>query len=998
MSFSGTPLGQGRRLDHSTFLNKNHLQAKNHSNSRQLNLPTSPQRDIPTSYAYGAPTAGSRSPPKPASATSSQSAPDLNAENEPALVRYARLKREQSLNTQQQGPLQPERWSVKDTSVNIAAAFTQAASTSYGEMPSNNPNNSWASGSQTNLNVPRSTSVEYEKETHSTSTRRLAAPPSRLTQRSRKPLSKQGTGTTHVSDSEGEEPSQSMNQSMRGKSPFEHAVDLSKRVLDHATSIYMRQRSQEPANTSGGTNGTDSSYDYASEEREYQEMQRQQQQAAAQEPEQQPSSRKTGAAHKRGRMSLDNKAYRPSASDLDEDSEDGLSDDGKKRRRKTKKKDLGGGPLTTLPVAGYDKRRKKKTKGSKGNAAEAGDDDESSSGSEQNSSAQRASVTRGSLTRTSVPPPPSRASLPRGSTPSLVPESQWKEVEAGLHPIPETEEPPFVDPLADDEPSFSRSFSLGGFLGRVVHRIVRILLASLALFIRVICLFFLILGRMFGTVVDITIQRPISMISSINPAPFIQIGKIGFTVAVLYFAWYQMHDSVLHWIPARTTPAPYHPPSAPITNLDELTARLQSIESALSGLSLDYQRTRAQQDLEARAQAEVVNRMYVLEARVRDDGKRSAEAETHLKASTGQGLDDVRRELDALHAQLRSVEAAPRETVGPVTTSDDEARARLQTLETRLGGVEGEVKEALELSKSAVKTDHTAPTGGTAWWNKLAAGVGSGSGLTIKSTDGQDVSSLIGHLVDSAVARYGTQDILSRADFALHSAGARVVPSLTTGTLEVRPPTLSGKITGLVTGHGYQVGRSPITALHQELHSGHCWPMTGTEGQLSVALAIPAYITDISIDHLAKEVAFDMSSAPRDMEVWGLVEGKDNLAKLAAWREEKARRRAEEEKAAEEAGIEYVPEAEEEEEYPELLSKSDEYIRLATFTYDIHAPQNIQTFPVSQEIRDLGIDFGLVSLAIKNNWGKDGYTCLYRFRVHGEPLIASPLPTIDDLA
>ena len=40
MSFSSTPLGQGRRLDHHTFLNKNNPNA-------------SQRRAIPTSYSYG---------------------------------------------------------------------------------------------------------------------------------------------------------------------------------------------------------------------------------------------------------------------------------------------------------------------------------------------------------------------------------------------------------------------------------------------------------------------------------------------------------------------------------------------------------------------------------------------------------------------------------------------------------------------------------------------------------------------------------------------------------------------------------------------------------------------------------------------------------------------------------------------------------------------------------------------------------------------------------
>ena len=245
-------------------------------------------------------------------------------------------------------------------------------------MVPNNPNSAWASGSQTNLNVPRSTSVEYEKETHSTSSRRLAPPPSRLTHRaSHKPLSKQASALTHVSDSEPEgQHSQSIDNSARGRSPFEQALDISKRAINTATSFYLRQRSTEPADISGATtNGKESSLDYEELDREYKVLQ----QHRTQEDEESVSRK-----NRRNRISLDNKAYRPSMSDLEE-SDDQTSDDGKKRRKKIKKKDLGPGTLTSLPVAGYDKRRRRK-KGSKGGEAEldeAEDDQESSIGSEQ---------------------------------------------------------------------------------------------------------------------------------------------------------------------------------------------------------------------------------------------------------------------------------------------------------------------------------------------------------------------------------------------------------------------------------------------------------------------------------------------------------------------------------------------------------------------------------------------------------------------------------------
>jgi len=82
----------------------------------------------------------------------------------------------------------------------------------------------------------------------------------------------------------------------------------------------------------------------------------------------------------------------------------------------------------------------------------------------------------------------------------------------------------------------------------------------------------------------------------------------------------------------------------------------------------------------------------------------------------------------------------------------------------------------------------------------------------------------------------------------------------------------------------------------------------------------------------------------------------------------------------------------EEEGYPKTLPKSPQYIRIASFRYDIHAPNNVQTFPVLQEVRDLGVDFGVVALRVKNNWGRKEFTCLYRLRVHGQSLEEMPPP------
>ena len=153
---------------------------------------------------------------------------------------------------------------------------------------------------------------------------------------------------------------------------------------------------------------------------------------------------------------------------------------------------------------------------------------------------------------------------------------------------------------------------------------------------------------------------------------------------------------------------------------------------------------------------------------------------------------------------------------------DEEARAKLHAFEERIAGVEGSAREALELGKKALATPPAAPQApATGWWSKPATGAN--ADLRIKSVDGQDVSALITQLVDNAVSRI-EKDGIAKPDFAMHSAGARVIPSLTSPDLELRPKGLGSQIAGLFTGKGYFGFLPPITALHHDTHPGRCWP------------------------------------------------------------------------------------------------------------------------------------------------------------------------------
>ncbi|KAH9902874.1 hypothetical protein C8Q73DRAFT_750284 [Cubamyces lactineus] len=952
MSFSSTPLGQGRRLDHHTFLNKNNP-------NRPPNSP--PRRAIPASYAYGAPSLASRSPPKPDKAPLP---PQEDDSEEPALVRFARLKQREQANQSIQAQSSrsvgssvtsphPEKWSVKDTSVNIASAFHQAASSSFDTSAENsmNPNEAWASGIRKPM-VPRSTSVEYEKETQSTVNRRLAPPPSRSQAAARvaRPVSKSAS-IHHVPDSEGEEEPQ---QNGRGKTPLAQGIEVIKRMT-----FFLRERSQEPEGDSmlhvNDSARDVSSYDYSAEEREYQAT------------SQLPPSRKTVAAHRKNRMSMDNKAYRPTMSDLEESDEDFIEDGKRTRRKKAKKTGPGGGPLTSLPVTSYDKRRKKR-RGGRENGAPGEEDDESSEEEDQVSEersgrgatpVQRAS----SLARTSVPPA-RQSSVPPHYDSSNVDTSM--DIEGQLHSIPEMdEEPPLIDGAIPRGPK--ASFSVGAALGRCVHGVLSVIIWVLSA-----------IWRCFSWVVH--------SVTRLNFAPLLKTGTVGLT---LWAAWYALNSGLLDLgsLPTVRRPSgPYQPPDIPAGDISALSARLQNLERVLATLSLDVERSRVYIEGDSKHHADLVGRVGALETRVQKESTRMQDVESKFRATTSEGLNAVKKEIAQLYAQVQAQRDA--EARRPAVGSDEEARAKLKALEERVGTVEGGVKEALELGKGAVKAGAVS-SNVAQWWNKLATV--KTSGVTIKSSDGQDVTSLINHLVDAAVLR-NSKDTLARVDYALYSAGAQVIPSLTSLTAEVRPSGFLGQLGSLFTGgSGYAVGRPPVTALHHEIHAGHCWPFPGSQGQLGVALAAPVYITDVTIDHAAKEVVLDMRSAPRQMELWGLVEGQDNLAKLREWKQKRAAAREE----AEERGEPISPSLADEEPYPRTLPKHPEYVRVANFTYDIHAPEHIQTFPVREDIRDLGIDFGVVVLLVKSNWGKE-FTCLYRLRVHGEPVGQVPLPYPED--
>lgn len=249
--------------------------------------------------------------------------------------------------------------------------------------------------------------------------------------------------------------------------------------------------------------------------------------------------------------------------------------------------------------------------------------------------------------------------------------------------------------------------------------------------------------------------------------------------------------------------------------------------------------------------------------------------------------------------------------------------------------------------------------------------------VTIKTADGQNVSAIVSSLVDAALLRY-SKDVLARPDYALFTAGARVIRSLTSTTYEPHPVGAGRRALAWVTGTHAPRGRPPVTALHPDNSPGACWPFEGQQGQLGIHLSRRVVPSDITIEHASVDVALDgeVASAPREFELWGVVESAEDMRKLAEYRrhEHEARKAAAEATDGEHDLDDILPAS---------IPPTPNHILIANGVYDATSSSPLQTFPVTPAARQLGIPVEVVVLRILSNYGEKQYTCLYRVRVSG---------------
>ncbi|CAM9198770.1 unnamed protein product [Hapterophycus canaliculatus] len=192
----------------------------------------------------------------------------------------------------------------------------------------------------------------------------------------------------------------------------------------------------------------------------------------------------------------------------------------------------------------------------------------------------------------------------------------------------------------------------------------------------------------------------------------------------------------------------------------------------------------------------------------------------------------------------------------------------------------------------------------------------------------------------AVLERYGA-DQTGIPDYAMGPAGARVIPSFTSDTYE--PPigfwekTLSKRRKASL-----QTVSQPPVAINPESRLGMCWPMKGSDGKLTVQLSQTINVEKISIEHAPRELLLNKGiSAPKDFIVVG---------------------------------------------YPKGLSIGDGTgdVLVSEGEYSLEGDV-IQFFDVAEEYRQ--VEYGAVALEVDSNHGEGAYTCIYRFRVHGSPVV-----------
>lgn len=172
-------------------------------------------------------------------------------------------------------------------------------------------------------------------------------------------------------------------------------------------------------------------------------------------------------------------------------------------------------------------------------------------------------------------------------------------------------------------------------------------------------------------------------------------------------------------------------------------------------------------------------------------------------------------------------------------------------------------------------------------------------------------------------------------------------------------------------GNSIPVPNSPDTALMKWEEHGDCWcspsNADGFGPSLAVIMGSSIYPEQIVVEHIMSSASLEPGAAPKDMEILAWIPDSELFQAVSKMSDN----------IFNDDTVEPL--------------RADNFVRIATFTYDIDAQENIQGFQTQLDMKALGAHTNKIIVRSKNNWsdGHVDYTCLYRVRVHGD-VVASP--------
>ncbi|KAK6140481.1 hypothetical protein DH2020_025762 [Rehmannia glutinosa] len=198
-------------------------------------------------------------------------------------------------------------------------------------------------------------------------------------------------------------------------------------------------------------------------------------------------------------------------------------------------------------------------------------------------------------------------------------------------------------------------------------------------------------------------------------------------------------------------------------------------------------------------------------------------------------------------------------------------------------------------------------------------------------------------IVEKEIERHAA-DGLGMVDYALASGGGRVLRhSEPYGGLKIGTSGVWLMSLNRVSAEADKMIRPSFG------EPGHCFPLKGRSGFIEIRLRTAIIPEAVTLEHVAKSVAYDRSSAPKHCRVSGWMQGQDST---------------------------------------DLEIDTTKMFLLTEFTYDLDK-SNAQTFKVQSTVSNL-VD--TIRLDVTSNHGSASHTCIYRLRVHGhEP---SPVPIL----